>query len=197
MISKATISSLYRDQLPIIFRFHFTFHFFEIILIFLHQKCLPQKSMDSPLCFGQKISPERCRCDSSSRFNRILVVADVVGQTSLAGCSLLRWVFFVSCSSSYSSSSSVFSIVCLSRLVLCPTGRATSSQRPFYVNVDTVFLRPDEDIEIRVEFDPAFKVDRVCGTVKQKLSIVYQDGDLVKGALMDMFTLRTVLEDPL
>lgn len=27
---------------------------------------------------------------------------------------------------------------------------------------------------IRVEFDPAFKVDRVCGTVKQKLSIVYQ-----------------------
>ena len=65
------------------------------------------------------------------------------------------------------------------------------------MNVDTVFLRPDEDIEIRVEFDPAFKVDRVCGTVKQKLSIVYQDGDLVKGALMDMFTLRTVLEDPL
>lgn len=48
-------------------------------------------------------------------------------------------------------------------------------QPPFYVNVDTVFLRPDEDIEIRVEFDPAFKVDRVCGTVKQKLSIVYQD----------------------
>ncbi len=142
----------------------------------------PPKSMDSPLCFGQKISPERCRCDSSSRFNRILVVTDVVGQTSLAGCSLLRWVFFVSCSSSSSSSSSVFSIVCLSRLVLCPTARATSSQRPFYVNVDTVFLRPDEDIEIRVEFDPAFKVDRVCGTVKQKLSIVYQDGDLVKGA---------------
>lgn len=48
-------------------------------------------------------------------------------------------------------------------------------QPPFYVNVDTVFLRPHEDIEIRVEFDPAFKVDRVCGTVKQKLSIVYQD----------------------
>ncbi|CAK8990089.1 unnamed protein product [Durusdinium trenchii] len=48
-------------------------------------------------------------------------------------------------------------------------------QPPFYVNVDTVFLRPDENVEIRVEFDPAFKVDRVCGTVKQKLSIVYQD----------------------
>ena len=26
-----------------------------------------------------------------------------------------------------------------------------------------------------MEFDPAYKVDRVCGTVKQKLTIVYQD----------------------
>ncbi|CAJ1447961.1 unnamed protein product [Effrenium voratum] len=48
-------------------------------------------------------------------------------------------------------------------------------QPPFYVNIDTCFLRPDETIEIRVEFDPAFKVDRVCGVVKQKLTIVYQD----------------------
>ena len=26
-----------------------------------------------------------------------------------------------------------------------------------------------------MEFDPAYKVDRMCGTVKQKLTIVYQD----------------------
>ena len=30
-------------------------------------------------------------------------------------------------------------------------------------------------LRIRVEFDPAFKVDRVCGVVKQKLTIVYQE----------------------
>ena len=68
--------------------------------------------------------------------------------------------------------------------------------RPFYVNIDTCYLRAGETLEtlspagshsdieadgqkqlprIRVEFDPAYKVDRVCGTVKQKLTIVYQD----------------------
>ncbi|CAE7461731.1 HYDIN [Symbiodinium sp. CCMP2592] len=48
-------------------------------------------------------------------------------------------------------------------------------QPPFYVNIDTCYLRSGETLEIRVEFDPAYKVDRVCGTVKQKLTIVYQD----------------------
>ena len=68
--------------------------------------------------------------------------------------------------------------------------------RPFYVHIDTCYLRAGETLEtlspagshsdieadgqkqlprIRVEFDPAYKVDRVCGTVKQKLTIVYQD----------------------
>ncbi|CAE8612898.1 unnamed protein product [Polarella glacialis] len=49
------------------------------------------------------------------------------------------------------------------------------AQPPFYVNIDSLMLKSGDKSEIRVEFDPAFKVDRVCGVVKQKLSFVYQD----------------------
>jgi hydrocephalus-inducing protein len=48
-------------------------------------------------------------------------------------------------------------------------------QPPFGVNIESFFLKPQEMKEVRVEFDPCFKVDRVCGVVKQLLTVVYMD----------------------
>ena len=39
---------------------------------------------------------------------------------------------------------------------------------PFSCNVDHVELQPQESIELKVSFDPAYKVDKVCGVLKTK-----------------------------
>ena len=36
-------------------------------------------------------------------------------------------------------------------------------QPTFSVSVESVFLGSQDTVEIRVEFDPAYKVDRACG----------------------------------
>lgn len=46
---------------------------------------------------------------------------------------------------------------------------------PFTANIDTLSLRPSERAGVKIEFDPGFKVDRVCGIAKQKLTISYHD----------------------
>lgn len=48
-------------------------------------------------------------------------------------------------------------------------------QPPFSVNTESLSLRPQERAEVLVEFDPGFKVDRLCGVVRQKLTLIYED----------------------
>eukprot|EP00397_Hematodinium_sp_SG-2012_P000030 GEMP01000030.1.p1 GENE.GEMP01000030.1~~GEMP01000030.1.p1 ORF type:complete len:4608 (+),score=1069.56 GEMP01000030.1:10-13833(+) len=48
-------------------------------------------------------------------------------------------------------------------------------QPPFLLDQEVVSLTPSESTTVVVQFDPGFKSDKVCGSVRQKLQLVYED----------------------